>query len=129
MVHTIHDVGVASQIGLYSDAIEVQPNLRWLMTSGTPGLAASGEGLPKDIVGQAELAWQHIIGILEKSGMTVSDIVKVTQYLTQADDIAAYAKVRTRYLGQVRPASMLLVIPQLVWPEILVEVEVIAAKA
>ena len=125
MVHTIHDVGVAS----HSDAIEVQPNLRWLMTSGTPGLAASGEGLPKDIVGQAELAWQHIIGILEKSGMTVSDIVKVTQYLTQADDIAAYAKVRTRYLGQVRPASMLLVIPQLVWPEILVEVEVIAAKA
>jgi len=38
MAHTIHDVGVASQIGLYSDAIEVQPNLRWLMTSGTPGL-------------------------------------------------------------------------------------------
>jgi hypothetical protein len=28
-----------------------------------------------------------------------------------------------------RPASMLLVIPQLVWPEILVEVEIIAAKA
>jgi enamine deaminase RidA (YjgF/YER057c/UK114 family) len=61
--------------------------------------------------------------------MTVTDIVKVTQYLTRADDIAAYAKVRTRYLGQARPASMLLVIPQLVWPEILVEVEIIAAKA
>ena len=28
-----------------------------------------------------------------------------------------------------RPASMLLVIPQLVWPELLVEVEIIAAKA
>jgi hypothetical protein len=34
-----------------------------------------------------------------------------------------------RYLGQARPAAMLLVIPQLVWPEILVEVEIIAAKA
>ena len=129
MAHTVHDVGVASQIGLYSDAIEVKPNLRWLMTSGTPGLRANGEGLPKDIVGQSELAWQHIIAILEKSGMTVSDIVKVTQYLTRADDIAAYAKVRTRYLGEARPASMLLVIPQLVWPEILIEVEILAAKA
>ena len=129
MAHTVHDVGVASQIGLYSDAIEVKPNLRWLMTSGTPGLRANGEDLPKDIVGQSELAWQHIITILEKSGMTVSDIVKVTQYLTRADDIAAYAKVRTRYLGEARPASMLLVIPQLVWPEILVEVEILAAKA
>jgi hypothetical protein len=37
MAHTIHDVGVASQIGSYSDAIEAKPNLRWLMTSGTPG--------------------------------------------------------------------------------------------
>ena len=129
MAHTIHDIGVASQIGSYSDAIEAKPNLRWLMTSGTPGLAVNGDGLPKDITGQAELAWQHMIGILGKAGMSVTDIVKVTQYLTRADDIAAYAKVRTRYLGQTRPASMLLVIPQLVWPEILVEVEVIAAKA
>jgi 2-iminobutanoate/2-iminopropanoate deaminase len=129
MAHTIHDIGVASQIGSYSDATEAKPNLRWLMTSGTPGLALSGDGLPEDITGQAELAWQHIIGILGKAGMTVTDIVKVTQYLTRADDIAAYAKVRTRYLGQTRPASMLLIIPQLVWPEILVEVEIIAAKA
>jgi 2-iminobutanoate/2-iminopropanoate deaminase len=129
MAHTIHDIGVASQIGSYSDTIEAKPNLRWLMTSGTPGLTVNGDGLPKDITGQAELAWQHIIGILGKAGMTVADIVKVTQYLTRADDIAAYAKVRTRYLGQARPAAMLLIIPQLVWPEILVEVEIIAAKA
>ena len=129
MAHTIHDIGVASQIGSYSDAIEAKPNLRWLMTSGTPGLTVNGDGLPKDITGQAELAWQHIIGILGKAVMTVTDIVKVTQYLTRADDIAAYANVRTRYLGQARPAAMLLVIPQLVWPEILVEVEIIAAKA
>lgn len=129
MAHTIHDIGVASQIGSYSDAIEAKPNLRWLITSGTPGLTVNGDGLPKDITGQAELAWQHIIGILGKAGMTVADIVKVTQYLTRADDIAAYAKVRTRYLGQARPAAMLLVIPQLVRPEILVEVEIIAAKA
>ena len=129
MAHTIHDVGVATQIGSYSDAIEAKPNLRWLMTSGTPGLAVNGDGLPKDITGQAELAWQHILSILGKAGMTVTDIVKVTQYLTRADDIPAYAKVRARYLGQARPASMLLVIPQLVWPEILVEVEIIAAKA
>ena len=127
MTHTIHDIGVASQIGSYSDAIEAKPHLRWLMTSGTPGLALSGE-LPKDITGQAELAWQHGIGLLEKADMTVADIVKVTQYLTHADDIAAYAKVRARFLDGHRPASMLLVIPQLVWPELLVEVEIIAAK-
>jgi len=61
--------------------------------------------------------------------MTVADIVKVTQYLTRAEDIAAYGKVRTRFLGDVRPAAMLLVIPELVRPEFLVEVEIVAAKA
>jgi enamine deaminase RidA (YjgF/YER057c/UK114 family) len=128
MKHTIHDIGVARQIGAYSDAIEVGPNLRWLLTSGTPGLATDGD-LPKDISGQTELAWKHVISTLERAGMTVADIVKVTQYLTRAEDIAAYGKVRTRFLGDVRPAAMLLVIPQLVRPDFLVEVEIVAAKA
>ena len=128
MKQTIHDIGVARQIGAYSDAIEVGPNLRWLLTSGTPGLATDGD-LPKDISGQTELAWKHVISMLERAGMTVADIVKVTQYLTRAEDIAAYGKVRTRFLGDVRPAAMLLVIPQLVRPEFLVEVEIVAAKA
>jgi hypothetical protein len=35
--------------------------------------------------------------MLEQAGMTVADIVKVTQYLTRAEDMQAYAKVRTRF--------------------------------
>lgn len=127
MKHAIHDVGVASQIGAYSDAIETKPNLRWLLTSGTPGLTSKGE-LPKDITGQAEQAFESAIRTLEQAGMTIADVVKVTQYLTRAGDIPAYAKVRSRFLGDVRPASMLLVVSQLVRPEFLVEIEMIAAK-
>lgn len=128
MYHTIHDIGVANQIAAYSDAIEVSPNLRWLLTSGTPGLSIGGN-LPKDISGQAELAWEHVVHMLERAGMTVADIVKITQYLTRAEDIPAYGNVRSRFLSDVRPASMLLVIPELVRPEFLVEVEIVAARA
>ena len=85
--------------------------------------------MPSDITGQAELAWQHIIDMLVRAGMTVNDLVKVTHYLLRAEDISAYVKVRSRFLGDVRPASMLLMIPQLVKPEYLLEVEVYAAKA
>jgi 2-iminobutanoate/2-iminopropanoate deaminase len=127
MNHTIHDVGVAKQIGTYSDAIEVAPNMRWLYTAGTPGLAADGK-LPADIASQAELAWQHIMAILKKADMTVHDLVKITQYLLNADDIPAYAKVRSRYLGDARPASMLMIVPGLVWPNMLLEIEAVAAK-
>jgi 2-iminobutanoate/2-iminopropanoate deaminase len=61
--------------------------------------------------------------------MTVDDIVKVSQYLTRAEDIPAYVKVRSEVLGSLRPAFMLVVVPQLIWPEVFVEVEVIAASA
>ena len=128
MPHTVHDIGVARQIGAYSDAIEVVPNARWLMTAGTPGFTEASQ-VPADITGQSEMAWANIMRILEKAGMTVHDIVKVTQYLTRPEDIKAYAAVRTRFLGEARPASMLLVTPQLVWPNLLVEVEIVAAKA
>jgi enamine deaminase RidA (YjgF/YER057c/UK114 family) len=59
--------------------------------------------------------------------MVLTDVVKVTQYLTRAEDIPAYAAARASFLGSVEPASMLLVIPQLVRPEFLIEIEVIAA--
>jgi 2-iminobutanoate/2-iminopropanoate deaminase len=126
-MNTPHNIGIASQIGKYGDAVEVSGNARWLMTSGTPGLAVNGM-LPDGIVAQTELAWTHIMAMLERAGMAAGDLVKITQYLTQESDIAAYAAVRSRFLGNARPASMLMVVPALVRPGFLVEVEVIAAK-
>ena len=128
MVHKIHDIGVSKQIGAYSDSVEAAPNLRWLLTSGTPGLSIDGK-LPSDITGQAEIAWAHIMTMLERASMTKYDLVKVTHYLLRASDIADYVKVRSRFLGDARPASMLLIVPGLVKPEYLLEVEAYAAKA
>src|SRR5258708_7445293 len=98
MSHKLQDIGVARQIAAYSDAVEVQPNLRWLLTSGTPGLSKAGH-LPEDVSGQAELAWQHIVEMLKQANMQIADAIKVTQYLKRAEDITAYGKVRTRFLG------------------------------
>ena len=60
--------------------------------------------------------------------MGVQDLVKVTHYLVRQEDIKEYVAVRARYLGDARPASMLLVVPGLVKPEILVEIEAVAAR-
>jgi len=126
--NTLHDIGIAGQIGTYGDAIEVPSHARWLFTAGTPGLAADGI-LPAGITAQAERAWQHIDHMLRKAGMGINDIVKLTQYLVSPDDIPAYAAVRARMLAGARPASTLLVVPALVRPGFLLEVEAIAAKA
>ena len=127
MVNQYVDVGVASKIGTYSDGMLVDPGARWLFTSGTPGLNAGG-ATPEGITAQADQAWKHVIAMLEQAGMTVHDLVKVTHYLIRSEDIKPFVQVRARYLGDARPASMLVVVPALVRPEFLVEIEAIAAK-
>jgi 2-iminobutanoate/2-iminopropanoate deaminase len=59
--------------------------------------------------------------------MTTADLVKVTTSLTNAQDIPGYVRVRSEFLGDMRPAFMLQVVTQLIKPDVLVEIEVIAA--
>jgi 2-iminobutanoate/2-iminopropanoate deaminase len=127
MNHKIQDIGVSKNIGSYSDAIESASGLRWLHTSGTPGMTKFGD-LPKDIEGQSRQVWANMIEILNQAGMTINDIVKVTTSLINAQDIPAYVRVRKEVLGDVKPAFMLSVVNQLIRPDVLVEVEIIAAK-
>jgi 2-iminobutanoate/2-iminopropanoate deaminase len=127
MSHTVRNVGAAKHIGKYSDAIETESGLRWLFTSGTPGVAEDGT-IPSGIEAQSRLAWRYIIAALDKAGMTTGDLVKVTTSLTNAADIPAYVKVRGEFLADVRPAFHLQIITQLIKPEVLVEVEIIAAR-
>ena len=121
------DIGVAQKIGTYSDGVEAPATARWVFTAGTPGLMPDGT-YPQGVTAQAEQAWKNVLAILAQAGMGVQDLVKVTHYLVRQEDIKDYVAVRTRYLGDARPASMLLLVPGLVKPEILVEIEAIAAK-
>lgn len=132
-MNAIHNIGVSALIGghgpdRYSDGVEVPGNARWLYASGTPGIKLDGT-VPETIEEQADQAWKNILAILESAGIGVADIVKVNQYLIHAEDKSAYIQVRGRYLGEVCPAGMFSVVTELIYPEILVELEVIAAKA
>ena len=120
------NVGVAAKIGTYSDAIETPPGARWLITSGTPGLDAQGK-LPDDFASQATLAWENCLRMLGAADMSVHDIVKITQYLTRRADLEAYRPIRSRFMGEARPASMLSFVSELVWPNMYFELEIIAA--
>jgi 2-iminobutanoate/2-iminopropanoate deaminase len=123
---TKHQIGVSKHIGNYSDAAVVSTNSRWLFTSGTPGIDGSGVA-PEGIVAQAELVWQNIFSTLNAAGMHPEDLVKTTSYITRREDVAEYVKVRAKFLGNIRPAQLLLVVEGHIKPEYLIEVEAIAA--
>jgi enamine deaminase RidA (YjgF/YER057c/UK114 family) len=126
MTHKNHDIGISRHLGTYSDAVEARAGLRWLFTSGTPGYTKSGE-LPPGIIEQSRLAWANVLEALAKAGMTPRDLVKVSTSLTDEAFIPDYVKVRKEILGDIEPAFMLSVIPAMVKPGILVEIEIVAA--
>jgi enamine deaminase RidA (YjgF/YER057c/UK114 family) len=55
-------------------------------------------------------------------------VVKVNHFLTDPAQIPAYNAIREEYLGENRPASTLLIVAGLASPNLLVEVEMIAAS-
>lgn len=126
-MNTPRNAGIAEKIGKYSDAIEIPTGARWLVTSGTPGLDAEGR-LPEDFETQASQAWENVLRLLHAADMGIEDIVKITQTLTRSSDLPAYRSIRTKYLGNARPASMLSFVNELIWPNVLIELEVVAAK-
>src|SRR4051812_31743823 len=113
------NAGISKHIGSYSDGVAAPGGARVLHTSGTPGIDGSGE-LPREFAEQAELAWQNIRAILAEAGMGIEDIVRVNQYLTRREDLDAYRAIRTRHLSAARPASTLLFVSELIWPEMLI---------
>ncbi len=119
---------VATPTGPFSHGVETPANARWLHISGQVGVTPDGK-VPAEFEAQAEQCWRNVKAVLAAAGMGVENLVKCTHFLTRAEDVATYGKVRARELGAARPASTLLVISALARPGLLVEVEAVAAKA
>ena len=113
-------------IGAYAHAIEVPDSAKVMFIAGQVGIDIDGN-VPADFAAQADLAWRNLMAILEFNGMRMKDVVKITHFLTDAADLPAYNEVRAKYLGEERPASTLLIVAGLARPDLLVEVEMVAA--
>lgn len=118
---------VAGPLGAYSHAVSAPGAGRWLHVAGQIGLRPDG-ALALDFVEQAEAAWNNLVAILADAGMDVHDLVKVTHYLVRGTDLIEYGPVRTRHLGDARPASTLIVVHALARPEWMVEIDAVAWK-
>ena len=120
--------GVHAPASAYSHAVEVPPNARWLVISGQVGIRPDGT-VAEGIEAQLEQIYANITQILKSAGMGITDLVKVTVFLTRAEDIPASRRIRDKHMAGHKPASTLVMISALVNPSLLAEIEAIAAKA
>ena len=79
---------------------------------------------------QAEQTFRNILACLRENGMRKNDLVKFNVYLTDSRHIEPYRAARKKFIGDVTlPTSTLLIIDGLASPDLLIEVEALAAKA
>ncbi|WP_366658364.1 RidA family protein [Fodinicurvata sp. EGI_FJ10296] len=119
---------ISPPLGQYSHGVEVPANARRLYISGQVGVGPDGT-IPPDSEAQMEIIWTNIHATLASAGMTAADIVKVTTYITRAEDFAVHPRVRARHLGDNHACATGLLVAGLAKPELLVEIEVVAARA
>jgi enamine deaminase RidA (YjgF/YER057c/UK114 family) len=116
--------GVAAHIGKYADAVSVSGGGTQIFVSGTPGLREDGT-VPEDFTDEARQCWANVERALGKAGAKLTDIVYMRQWVTSRDNASAYLAVSKEVIRH-QPAAMFSIIDGLVWPNIRVEVEVIA---
>ncbi|WP_439817512.1 RidA family protein [Zavarzinia sp. CC-PAN008] len=118
---------VPPAIGAYVHGILVPPGASVVHTAGQVGIRLDGT-VPETVGEQAEQAFRNVLGVVKAAGMGVEDIVKATLFVVAGQDLDAVRAARARVFGDAKPASTLLIISGLATPNLLFEVEAIAAK-
>ena len=127
MIRSFNPKSVAAPAASYTHVYELPADARLLVLSGQVGTRPDGT-VPSTIEEQDDCVWNNIRNCLSEGGMAMTDIVKMTSYVTKPEHFAKANPVRAKFLGQHRPASTSLCIQALARPELMIEVEVIAAK-
>lgn len=112
----------------YSPAVLAQG--RFLFISGQVAFDRNGQVVgPGDIVAQAERIFENLREILHAAGAGFEDVIKTNYYITDVSLFRHVAALRPRYFAAPFPASTMVEVKGLVHPELLLEVEAIAAAS
>ena len=99
----------------------------WIFVSGTTGFDYDNMTISDDLVDQAEQCFKNISGALNKAGADLRDIVRVIYVLPEASDFPRCWPTFRKYLGEVRPAAMM-ISAGLSDPRMRIEIQVTAKR-
>ena len=120
-----------NQPKFYTHAVTAEGARRLVYVSGQVSWDAAGAVVGKgDMRAQSEQVFKNVSAALKAAGAGWSDILKMNAYMVgmNAERVTAYREVRQRFLKEgALPASTLVGVEALVHPDLLLEVEVVAA--
>jgi 2-iminobutanoate/2-iminopropanoate deaminase len=111
----------------YTQGIKVTNVQTILFLSGQVAYAADGGvAFPGDFKAQARGAYEAIKALVESQGGTMANVIKLTNFVTDMKYRADLSAVREEFFGRKGPASTLVEISALAFPDLMVEIEAIA---
>jgi enamine deaminase RidA (YjgF/YER057c/UK114 family) len=127
MPYTTISTPEAKPVANYKMATRMEGG-RLLYIAGQVARDAEGNVLaPGDIRTQAREVYQNVRRVLQAAGGDLTDLLKITTYLTRSEDVPIVAEVRQQFMSGELPASTLIVVSRLAQPDLLIEVEGMAA--
>jgi enamine deaminase RidA (YjgF/YER057c/UK114 family) len=115
----------------YSQIVDVSAG-RIIFIAGQTALDRDGNLIGKnDFAAQAAQVFRNLALALQASGCTPANLVKLTVFLTDMNNLAGYREARNRFFASVTPpaapAVTLVEVSKLYGPDFLIEIEAIAA--
>jgi enamine deaminase RidA (YjgF/YER057c/UK114 family) len=116
----------------YSQIVEVSAG-RIIFIAGQTALDRDGKLVGKnDFAAQAEQVFKNLSVALRAAGCSASNLVKLTVFLRDMDNLQSYREARNRFFATVTPpaapAVTLIEVSRLYGPDFLIEIEAVAAK-
>jgi len=99
----------------------------WVFVSGTTGFDYGAMTISEDVAAQCEQCLVNISAALAQAGASLADVVRVNYVLPDRADFPACWPVLKQYLGEVRPAAMMIQ-AGLLDPRMKIEIEVTARR-
>jgi enamine deaminase RidA (YjgF/YER057c/UK114 family) len=114
----------------FSQAVRLTDPREFLVCSGQTAIGPDGSvPTSADMGDQVRVALDNVVVVLAAAGMTPANIVKTTIFTTDVDAcIAVLGPEAQRILGSSLPASTLIGVNRLAFPELKIEIEVTAAR-
>ena len=97
----ISTTNAPAAIGPYSQAVKIGA---FVFTSGQLGMDPASGALLDSIEEQAHQAFKNLSAILTEAGGDLSDVVKLTLFVTDLNDFATVNQIITQYIAEPFPA-------------------------